>query len=324
MFENESTALATIDELPQQLSVLPTEVTPEVFAARIEREQQLRGVLKNYVRGNMKEGHHFSTKLGTQELAKPMLLQEGCRNICSLLKLFFGEPKITEQWLDGDHYRVRVHISLHNAEGHQITSGDAICSTRETKYAYRMGQRLCPDCNQPTVRKDNKTPGGGWYCWKKEGVSNGCGAKFAANDEAISGQQSGRIDNPDKADVENTVLKMAIKRAKSAAVCDVPMVSEIFAPEDDAPRQQNNSNNQSARTPADPPARQTVSTNKAEPAPPADDPKELTEMRAAIAELLNVKVSEDQAEQAAYLKGRDPAVMTLDALKRMQGDLAAM
>lgn len=315
----DETSLAVIDGPQQQLSVLPTEVTPEVFAARIEREEQLRRVLKEYVQRNMKEGHHFSTKLGTQELAKPMLLQEGCRNICSLLKLFFGEPKITEQWLDGDHYRVRVHISLHNAEGHQITSGDAICSTRETKYAYRIGQRTCPQCGVAAIFKDNKSPQGGWYCWAKR---DGCGAKFAANDEAITSQQSGRVDNPDKADVENTVLKMAIKRAKSAAVCDVPMVSEIFVPDDggngdDPPPRTQNRASQS-------------STPKASSAAPdgqvkaADDPAALAEAREAIESLIVTKIGETDDDRRGFLNGRDPSQMPLAALERMRGDLAAM
>lgn len=224
----------------QQLTVLGGDMTPDVFKARVEQEQQMRGILIDHVQRNMKEGHHYSQTLGTQKLDKPMLLQEGTRNICSLFRLHFGEPQIAETYLEGDHYRARTHIQLFNAQGIQIASGDAICSTRETKYAYRQAQRICPDCDQPTVRKDNKTDGGGWYCWKKDGVSNGCGAKFKANDERIVDQKIGRVDNPDKADVENTVLKMSVKRAKSAAVCDVPLVSEIFAPEgdDDPPKQQ--------------------------------------------------------------------------------------
>ncbi|MBK8468128.1 MAG: hypothetical protein IPL32_20125 [Chloracidobacterium sp.] len=147
--------------------VVGQEMSPEIFKARIEREQQMRDILKDYVQKNMKEDHHFSHKLGTTTLAKPMLLQEGTRNICSLFKLFFGNPETTETYLDGDHFRVRAHVKLYNAEGRQIASGDGICSTREKKYAYLTGARLCPECDQPTVRKDNKTQGGGFYCWKK-------------------------------------------------------------------------------------------------------------------------------------------------------------
>lgn len=237
-------------------------MTPEVFKARIEREQQMRTVLRDYVKSNMVEGHHYSTDLGGVKLAKPMLLQEGTRNICSLLKLFFGEPVIEEKWLDGDHYRVRTHIALFNAEGRQITSGDGICSTRETKYAYRKGERECPSCHSPAIIKGKAQYGGGWLCYDKKG---GCGAKFNDGDESIEAQVIGRIDNPDKADIENTVLKMSIKRAKSLAVCDVPMVSEIFAPEDGgahdikpSPKASPSVNRASAQPPERPEPQETV------------------------------------------------------------------
>lgn len=230
------TALATSgpENGNQQLAVFG-DMTPEVFEARIKRDEEMRSVMREHLKRNMKEGYHFSNTIGTQTLAKPMLLQEGARNICSLFRLIIGTPDVKENWLEGDHYRVRAHVKLFNAAGLQIASGDGICSTRETKYAYRKGDRTCPECGCASIRKDNKTAEGGFYCWAK---LDGCGAKFAANDERITGQQLGRVDNPDKADIENTVLKMAIKRAKVAAVCDVPMVSELFAPEGDAPKQQ--------------------------------------------------------------------------------------
>jgi hypothetical protein len=230
--QHENTAAGTALERTsgpgnQQIAVFG-DMTPEVFEARIKRDEEMRTILRDYVKRNMKLGYHFDDKIGTQELKKPMLLQEGARNICSLFKLVKGTPDISETWLEGDHYRVRAHVKLFNAMGIQIASGDGICSTRETKYAFRKGDRICPECETPAIRKDNKSPQGGFYCWAK---LDGCGAKFAANDERITGQQLGRVDNPDKADIENTVLKMAIKRAFVAAVCDVPMVSELFAPE---------------------------------------------------------------------------------------------
>lgn len=256
-----STAIARVHDEPSGLERHETQavatvvdMTPEVFKRRIENEQAMRAVLKEYVKSNMVENHHFSRKLGTVELPKPMLLQEGVRNICSLFKLFFGEPEITETYLDGDHYRVRTHIKLFNAEGRQIASGDAVCSTRETKYAFRKGDRLCPDCGSGAIIKGKAQYGGGWVCYSNKG---GCGAKFADDDARLTSQQLGRVDNPDKADVENTVLKISVKRAKVAAVCDVALVSEIFAPEagdDDAP-----------------PVRQQAKTNRSD--PPQTSPK---------------------------------------------------
>lgn len=237
---NENTAAATAIEVspsgPERnhetgISVIGGSWSPEEFTKRIEREKAMRKILKDYVKSELRKGYHFDDNIGGQKLAKPMLLQEGARAIAAIFGLFFGEPKTVEDRLDGDHFRVRAHIALFNQAGVQITSGDGICSSRETKYAYRKSERECPECGAASIIKGKAEYGGGFVCFAKKG---GCGAKFAEDDQRIGEQRIGRVDNPDLADVENTVLKMAIKRAKVAAVCDLPTVSEIFAPEGDA------------------------------------------------------------------------------------------
>lgn len=239
-----SEALSVPDTQNRSVAILPDIRTPEAFQAEIQRDKEMRKILSTYVKDEMKEGFHYSQTIGTMTLPKPMLLQEGARNICSLFKLTFGLPEILETELPDDHYRVRAHVDIYNRAGDRIASGDGICSTKEVKYAYRKGEKVCPNCSMPSVYKDKK-PNGGFYCWTKK---DGCGATFAENDERITGQQIGRVENPDIADLRNTVLKMAIKRAKVGAVSDVPLVSEIFAPESDdhhdspAPQQQQRQN----------------------------------------------------------------------------------
>ncbi len=264
MNDTHATAAATSEALSvpetqnRSIAILPDIRTPEAFKAEIERDKEMRKILSDYVRDEMKEGFHFSKSIGTTQLAKPMLLQEGARNICSLFKLTFSTPEIIETELPDDHYRVRAHVDIYNRAGDRIASGDGICSTREVKYAYRKGERVCPNCSMPSVFKSKKQ-GEGFFCWAKK---DGCGATFAEDDERITSQVIGRVENPDIADLRNTVLKMAVKRAKVGAVSDVPLVSEIFAPESDdhdepthAPqaRQQQNGasrNQQSAPPPA--------------------------------------------------------------------------
>lgn len=244
------TATAMVHE-PHESSVLErraTSLSPEQLREQIAYEKEMRNVLRDYVKSELKPGHHFANKLGTVELEKPMLLQEGTRNICSLFKLVFGPPQIDEKFLEDDHYRVRTYIELFNAEGLRIATGTGICSTRESKYAYRKAERMCPSCNQPAIIKDN-FDGGGWLCWGKKG---GCGEKFPKGSEAIESQVLGRVENPDIADIENTVIKMSIKRAKSQAICDVPLVSELFVPgeddQDDRPQaKQSKQSTQTAR-----------------------------------------------------------------------------
>lgn len=227
---NENTATAMVESRPSELETgsMILSITPEDLKNKITRDREMRAILTDYVQRELKEDHHYSRKIGTQTLAKPMLLQEGARNIVSLFNLFFGSPELVETYLEGGHYRVRAHVKVHNSRGEQVASGDGLCSTLESKYAYRKAERLCPDCGVAAIKKDNKTRDGGFYCWAK---LDGCGNRFGLNDTRITEQTIGRVENQDKADVENTVLKMAIKRAKLAAVCDLPTISEIFAPE---------------------------------------------------------------------------------------------
>ena len=106
-----------------------------------------------------------------------------------------------------------------------VGSGLGSCSSWESKYRWREGQRVCPECQQATIIKGKEEYGGGWLCWVRKG---GCGAKFAAADPTIMGQTIGRVENPDIMDTKNTVLKMALKRAKVQAVIGVTRSSGIF------------------------------------------------------------------------------------------------
>jgi hypothetical protein len=261
---NEATAMSveSIDaDQDHRIAVRPTAFSPEQLRQQIAIEKEMRSVLRDYVKAELKAGHHYAENLGSQKLDKPMLLQEGTRNICSLFKLTFGQPVIDEKFLDDEHYRVRTYIELFNASGERVSTGTGICSTRESKYAYRKAERVCPSCGQPAIIKDNYSKTGGWLCYAKKG---GCGEKFDAKDEAITSQILGRVENPDIADVENTVLKMSIKRAKTHAACDVPLVSELFVPSDDehepAPRQHAA------------PARNSRPAQRQQQAPPAEAP----------------------------------------------------
>jgi hypothetical protein len=101
-------------------------------------------------------------------------------------------------------------------------------SRRESKYAYRQGGRICPQCGADAIIKGKAEYGGGWICFKKKG---GCGEKFADNTEqadVFENTDTGRVDNPDLPDTYNTVLKMGAKRALIAAVLNATGASSIF------------------------------------------------------------------------------------------------
>jgi len=109
-----------------------------------------------------------------------------------------------------------------------IAEGLGSCSSYETKYKYRQGERKCPSCNQATIIKGKAEYGGGWLCFKKKG---GCGAKFEDGDQAIETQTVSRVLNEDMADSKNTILKIAVKRALVSAVIAATRSSGIFTPD---------------------------------------------------------------------------------------------
>lgn len=182
----------------------------------------------------MKEGEHYGVipgtgggkdKDGKEKEPKPSLLKPGAEKLGLLFRL---RPEFQHTEVrDGNHLTVLSLCSLYH-----IPTGDCLvrdiagsCSTKESKYAYRQGNRKCPKCSAETIRRGKAEFGGGWYCSAKDG---GCGAKFSAEDSAITSQTVGRVANPDLADQWNTVVKMADKRSLVAATLIATAASDAF------------------------------------------------------------------------------------------------
>jgi hypothetical protein len=214
--ENGNTALALRDERPKGLA-LQTDA-PELsvvdLVARVTKVQEVQQQV-------MKEGHHFGKIPGVD---KPTLLKPGAEILGMTFRL---DPQFSvDERRDGEHREFLVTCTLYHAPtGVRCGSGLGSCSTRESKYAWRKGERTCPECNKPTIIKGKKEYGGGWLCFAKKG---GCNAKFKDGDAAIESQSTDRVPNPDLADIYNTVLKMAVKRAHVAAILFVTCASDIF------------------------------------------------------------------------------------------------
>lgn len=154
---------------------------------------------------------------------KPTLLQPGAQKIC----LMFGLTPTFEravQW-HGDHLTITTDCTLTDRNNVVIARSGAICSTRETKYAYRQATRKCPECGKPAIIKGRKEFGAGWVCWDKK---DGCGAKFKDNDSAITSQSGDREVNPNLPDTYNTVLKISAKRSFVGATNMGTSASHIF------------------------------------------------------------------------------------------------
>ena len=194
---NDATALAEVEHR----TMVRLEMTAETLRHQLDEERKMRAVLNEYVKEAMKPGHHYYS---FKEGDRPALTQEGAHNLCSIFKAIIGPPAIEKDYHEDGHLTVTAHVEVFNQAGERVAAGDGICSTRESKYAYR-------------------------WAWDNE-----VGGMDVSGLKKQSGSKNGRtwtkyqIPNPDLADLYNTVLKMAVKRAKVAAVRQMPLVSELF------------------------------------------------------------------------------------------------
>lgn len=178
----------------------------------------------------MREDEHYGVIPGTG--TKPTLLKAGAEKLLLLFRLD-PEYEIEKDW-DGDHLTVTSTCTLyHIPTGNRVASGVAMCSTRESKYAWRKADRRCPNCGATAIIKGKAEYGGGWLCFAKKG---GCGHKWPNGAAVIEGQETARVPNPELPDTYNTVVKMACKRALTAAVLNGTAASDIFTQDlDDLP-----------------------------------------------------------------------------------------
>lgn len=190
----------------------------------VERHQ----IIVDAVKKLMDEGEDYGIIPGTK---KPTLLQPGADKLNNLFGLVprFDTMERVEDWVGRDHggepfFYYRVKCKLLRGD-YVMGEGEGSCNSWESKYRYRKTERQCPQCGKETIIKGKVEYGGGWLCFAKRG---GCGAKYKDGDESIEGQVVGQKPNPDVAEVVNTVLKMACKRAKIAATLNATSAHEFF------------------------------------------------------------------------------------------------
>ncbi len=195
--------------------VAPSTMTTTVDAQGVlEAMQQVQQVLRDCA----VEGEDFMTLEGT---AKPTMLQPLAEKLAYGARLV-PDPKIEELDLGGDHKRWKVSGHLVDLEGVIRGSGSASCSTMESKYRYRYVTQPCPQCGKAgSIIKGKEEFGGGWLCWRKR---DGCGAKFPDTENFTTRRE----ENPDLADVWNTVEQMAIKRWLVSTVKRTLALSGMF------------------------------------------------------------------------------------------------
>jgi hypothetical protein len=202
------------------------------LSAAVERRAQLLAFIDQC----MIEGDDYGVIPGTEsndpKKKKPRktLLKPGAEKLCNLfgLEVTISAKEEVLDWTGGDHGSEPFFYSLYRyslyRDGRRLGEGEGSCNSWEKKYRYRSSDRKCPQCQAAAILK-SRNEGEGFFCWAKKG---GCGAKFHANDQSITGQQLGQVANPDAADVVNTIQKMAQKRGLVCAVLIATGTSDIF------------------------------------------------------------------------------------------------
>jgi hypothetical protein len=186
----------------------------------------------------MRPDEHYGKIPGTGG-KKPTLLKPGAELLCASMGLhpvfrdaappvldYTGETHGGEPFIQ---YRRICELRRQTGQGPDdymvVAWAEGVCNSWESKYRWRESKRKCPACSRETIIVGKKEYGGGFVCFKRIG---GCGTKFQATDQRILNQEIGKVANPDVLDLENTILKMADKRALVAAVLVGTGCSDLF------------------------------------------------------------------------------------------------
>lgn len=227
---NGSTAIA----VQETRAIAPRTVRGILTREALQEAAEQRKLLAEFVREQMIEGTDYGTIPGTERKGKDgkmepnrTLLKPGAEKLVEIFRCT-PEYDVLKEVEDYDRglfaYRFRCRLIQRDADA-VIAEGYGSATSYEGKYRWRTAARLCPDCSLPAIIKGKAEYGGGWVCFKKKG---GCGAKFNDGDPIIEDQEQGRIENDDLCTYQNTVLKMAKKRALVDGAIALARVSDLF------------------------------------------------------------------------------------------------
>ena len=178
--------------------------------------------IRQVMKEAMEEGQDYGKIPGCGP--KPGLFQPGAQKLSMMFQL---NPSIREEIVtDFPNFHRGYRLVVRVTNGEKFAEGVGECSTLESKYRYRGGNRVCPDCGKETVFKSKRDEG--WFCWAQKG---GCGAQFMPGSpgmKKLMSQKVGKVENENPADAWNTCRKLAFKRAFVHAIINATNTSELW------------------------------------------------------------------------------------------------
>ncbi|EPS48176.1 hypothetical protein HYH70_15930 [Clostridium botulinum] len=175
-----------------------TSLIDSVDIGTIQGTMQKIATFQAVIQKNLKDGHDFGVVAGAG--SKPILLKPGGEKICMMFGLNpeYEFLERTEDYKDG-FFAYNIKCTLYR-NGNPVSQGVGNCNSMEKKYRY-INVDTVPDGIDPsTVEKITTRYGTIKY----------------------------KIPNPHIADLVNTILKMAKKRAFIDAVLQVASLSDVF------------------------------------------------------------------------------------------------
>jgi hypothetical protein len=182
--------------------------------------------VEQVMHGAMISGVHFGTIPGCGK--KPTLLKPGAEILSMMFRLAPKlDTKIVE--LGGGHREYTVVCSMtHITTGDVWAQGIGSCCTMESKYRYRGAESEDTGKPVPKAYWDAKNAGDMGKAQSLLGGAGFAAKKSEAGGYTIHKKGSGKAENADIADVYNTCLKMAKKRAQIDATLSALGCSHLF------------------------------------------------------------------------------------------------
>lgn len=201
----------------------------EIQAYSANEIQMQVNLIQEVMKKVMKDGTHYGKIPGCGD--KKVLLKPGAEKLSltfHLRPVIDNDRDVRVEKMSGyaGHVEITVYCHILNSSGLEIATGIGSCSTMESKYRYRGGEKKPTGEPVPkeywNLKKEGQVTeaqqllgGPGYGAFKIDGVWQIC--EFGE-----------KLENPDIADTYNTVLKMAKKRAYVDGILSATAASDIF------------------------------------------------------------------------------------------------
>jgi hypothetical protein len=222
-------------------------------------------LIQEVMKAVMKDGHHYGQIPGAGN--KPVLFKAGAEKLLFTFRLS-ADPEI-EDLSTGDGIRYRVRCKVCDRTGAYLGAGVGECSSDEEKYRWRAA--VCKEEYDETPEDRRRMK----YAKRRDG-----GTYRIAQVRTTP------------ADLANTILKMAKKRAQIDAAMTVTAASDIFAQDlEDLPEElreavaENAANKENGKAAPEPP--------KPKAAPAAGQPPSENQLKAIFAMCRKLGVTDD-------------------------------